>query len=87
MGVEKLPGGWIQEGSRLVRRIELDDYSKVVVAGLCISSLAMWRNHHPRLIVEYHALTVELSSHDVGAVTDRDLDLAQWINAMIPPFE
>jgi 4a-hydroxytetrahydrobiopterin dehydratase len=83
--VVQIPEGWSLDGSRLVRRIELDGYEKVVVAGLAVSLLAIWRNHHPRLIVEYRSIVIELSSHDVGSVTDRDLDLASWVNVLIPP--
>jgi 4a-hydroxytetrahydrobiopterin dehydratase len=83
--VVQIPEGWSLDGSRLVRRIELDAYEKVVVAGLAVSLLAIWRNHHPTLIVEYRSIVVELSSHDVGSVTDRDLELASWVNVLIPP--
>ncbi len=83
--VEQVPRGWSVEGAKLVRRIELDDYWKVVVASLAISLLAIWRDHHPTLIVEFRSLVVELFSHDVGAITDRDLELARLINGVIPP--
>ncbi len=84
--VEHIPRGWSVEGAKLVRRIELDDYWKVVVASLAVSLLAIWRDHHPTLIVEFRSLVVELFSHDVGAVTDRDLELARLINGVIPPL-
>jgi 4a-hydroxytetrahydrobiopterin dehydratase len=34
-------------------------------------------NHHPRATIEYHRLRVELSTHDVGAVTRLDVELAE----------
>ncbi|WP_298211069.1 4a-hydroxytetrahydrobiopterin dehydratase [Ferrimicrobium sp.] len=83
--MERAPEGWSMQGAKLVRRIELDNYWKVVVASLAISLVAIWRNHHPTLIVEFGGLVVELSSHDVGAVTERDLELARLIDSLIPP--
>jgi 4a-hydroxytetrahydrobiopterin dehydratase len=85
--MEQTPQGWQRQGHRLVRDIVFDDYSKVVLAGVAVSLLAIWRDHHPRLVVDYHRLGIELWSHDVDDVTDRDRDLAQWINAMLPPTE
>jgi 4a-hydroxytetrahydrobiopterin dehydratase len=37
-------------------------------------------NHHPDLDLRYPRLDVRLSSHDVGGVTDRDLELARRIS-------
>ncbi len=37
-------------------------------------------NHHPDLELTYPTVTVRLSSHDVGGVTSRDVDLARTIS-------
>lgn len=81
----EIPEGWSLDGSRLVRRIDLDRYEQVVVAGLAVSFLAIWRNHHPRLVIDYRTMVVELISHDVGTVTARDVDFANWVNVLMPP--
>lgn len=39
-------------------------------------------NHHPDLTLSYPHLDIVLTSHDTGAVTDRDLRLATTINAL-----
>lgn len=40
-------------------------------------------NHHPGLVNEYTTLRIELTSHDVGAVTERDLTLADAIERIV----
>ncbi len=39
--------------------------------------------HHPRLVLEYNALKVELYSHDVGGITMRDMELALRIEDVL----
>ena len=38
------------------------------------------QNHHPKIIVSYNELEVYLTTHDVGRITEKDLDLASSIN-------
>ena len=45
-----------------------------------IGAAAEELNHHPDLDLRYPRLDVRLSSHDVGGVTDRDLELARRIS-------
>ena len=39
------------------------------------------RDHHPDIIVRYTVVRLELSTHDVGGLTQLDLDLAEAIAA------
>jgi 4a-hydroxytetrahydrobiopterin dehydratase len=36
-------------------------------------------DHHPELTIVYNRVSIALSSHDAGGVTQRDLDLATAI--------
>lgn len=47
-----------------------------------IGDAAEAANHHPDLTLTYPHLDVRLTSHDTGAVTDRDLGLAARISAL-----
>jgi 4a-hydroxytetrahydrobiopterin dehydratase len=40
-------------------------------------------NHHPDLFNSYTTVTIRLTSHDTGAVTDRDVALAAAIDAAL----
>jgi 4a-hydroxytetrahydrobiopterin dehydratase len=47
-----------------------------------ITAAAEAANHHPDVFLTYPQVDVDLSSHDVGGVTSRDLDLARQISAI-----
>lgn len=47
-----------------------------------IGEAAEAMNHHPDLDLRYPTLHVRLTSHDVGGITQRDVDLARKISGM-----
>jgi len=46
-----------------------------------IGELAEAANHHPDIDLRYGSVTVRLSSHDVGGLSTRDVELARQISA------
>ena len=44
-------------------------------------------NHHPNWSNVYNVLTISLSTHDVGGVTDKDFKLAEAIETIVEPEE
>ena len=45
-----------------------------------VALLAEKKNHHPKIILEYNTVIIELISHDKNEVTQRDIDLAEQID-------
>jgi 4a-hydroxytetrahydrobiopterin dehydratase len=46
-----------------------------------IGRLADAADHHPDVDLRYPSVTVRLSSHDIGALSQRDVELARQISA------
>lgn len=71
--------GWRQDGQSLIARFATGDFATglALVAGL--GAAAEEVNHHPDVLLTYPEVTVTLSSHDVGGVTSRDVNLARTI--------
>ena len=44
-------------------------------------------NHHPNWTNVYNVLTISLSTHDAGGVTDKDFRLAEAIESIVEPIE
>jgi 4a-hydroxytetrahydrobiopterin dehydratase len=45
-----------------------------------VALLAEKKNHHPKIVLEYNTVIIELISHDKNEVTQRDMDLAEQID-------
>ncbi|RED49334.1 4a-hydroxytetrahydrobiopterin dehydratase [Seonamhaeicola aphaedonensis] len=44
-------------------------------------------NHHPNWSNVYNVLTVSLSTHDAGGVTNKDFELAEAIETIVEPVD
>ena len=40
-------------------------------------------NHHPEWFNVYNRLTVELTTHDAGGITQNDINLAKILNSLV----
>lgn len=41
-------------------------------------------NHHPEWFNVYNKVEITLSTHDVGGLSDKDVELAQFIDSLTP---
>ncbi|MDQ6687745.1 MAG: 4a-hydroxytetrahydrobiopterin dehydratase [Actinomycetota bacterium] len=82
---EKLPQ-WsydaAADGGAIQREMSTDDFATALALVNRIGTLAEEANHHPDLELGWGRVGVRLCSHDVGGVTQRDVDLAQQIDAL-----
>lgn len=72
--------GWHQDGETLTARFASGDFATGLELVVRIGASAEEANHHPDLTLTYPEVTATLSSHDVGGITSRDLDLARRIS-------
>jgi len=73
---------WERDGDALVRTIRLADFGGALAFVNEVGRLAEERNHHPDIDIRWNTVTLRLSSHDAGGITDRDTDLAAAIDAL-----
>lgn len=63
-------------------RFRTGDFAAGLEFVVDIGAAAEAANHHPDVKLTYTHVDIELISHDAGAVTDRDLDLARTISTL-----
>lgn len=73
--LRSLPG-WVLAGEKLHREYKFADFAAAFgfMAAAALRAEAM--NHHPEWSNVYNRVTVDLWTHDAGAVTAKDLKLA-----------
>lgn len=74
---------WGIEAGKLVCRVEFDSYRDTVFFANSVFSLAEEEFHHPEVRVEYGAVEIDLWSHDVEGLTERDFELAEKIEEKV----
>jgi 4a-hydroxytetrahydrobiopterin dehydratase len=77
---DQAPAGWSKVLDRLVARFETGDFSSGAALVSRIAEAADAANHHPDVDLRYPHVTVTLKSHDVDAITARDVRLAHTVS-------
>lgn len=73
---------WNRAGTAIVATFDTGDFAAGVRFVQAIGEAADRADHHPDVDLRFDHVTVRSVSHDVGKVTDRDLDLARAISAI-----
>ena len=74
--------GWTFDGSVLAKTYEFDDFAAAIDFMTRARPGVDELDHHPEWTNVYNRVDVRLSSHDVDAVTDRDVRLAQLLDGV-----
>ena len=74
---------WRHEGGELVRVVELVSFPQAIEVVDRVAVLAERADHHPDIDIRWRTLTFHLSTHSAGGITDKDLALAEQIDATI----
>jgi len=80
-GLARRPG-WARDGDAIVRTYELASFRAAIEFVGRIADLAEAADHHPDLDIRYRRVRVLLSTHSEGGITDKDLALAEQIDAV-----
>lgn len=75
--------GWELVEGKLHRELTFDDFVEAFGFMTRVAIVAEKRNHHPEWSNVYNTVTIDLTSHDVGGVSQRDLDLADTIDGFL----
>jgi 4a-hydroxytetrahydrobiopterin dehydratase len=73
--------GWDIDGDRLRKRYSLDSFAAAIAFVNRVAALAEAADHHPDILIEYRNVTLTLTTHDSGGLTERDFALAAGIDA------
>ncbi|MCR6635442.1 4a-hydroxytetrahydrobiopterin dehydratase [Devosia sp.] len=80
----KLTGWTIENGEKeLKRSFKFKDFSEAFGFVARVALLAEKAGHHPDWSNSYNKVEIVLSTHDAGGLTQKDVDLAQGISALV----
>jgi len=80
--LKELPG-WLVVDQKLHKEFQFDDFNQafgfMTRAAMHIEKL----NHHPEWFNVYNKLTIDLTTHDAGGITENDIKLAKILNSLL----
>jgi 4a-hydroxytetrahydrobiopterin dehydratase len=77
--LRELPGWSLREG-KLHRDLTFRDFNAAFGFMARVALYAEKRDHHPEWSNVYNRVSIDLTSHDAGGLTERDFDLARAVN-------
>ncbi|HUY07737.1 MAG TPA: 4a-hydroxytetrahydrobiopterin dehydratase [Acidimicrobiales bacterium] len=75
-------GLWIHQGKELVRVVRCDDFDAALEFVNSVGAIARRAGHHPDVDIRWNVVTLRLSTHSLGGVTDADLALARELDVI-----
>ena len=74
--------GWERDGDAIRKTYEGEDFMSSVGLVNRLAPVAEEMNHHPDLEISWNKVTVELSTHSEGGLTENDFELAGRIDGL-----
>jgi 4a-hydroxytetrahydrobiopterin dehydratase len=72
--------GWQRSGGQIQKVYPFGSFSEGMVFANRVAGIADALDHHPDMLVQYKQVTLTLTSHDAGGLTERDFKLAKRID-------
>ncbi len=76
--------GWERKGNEIVRGFKFPSFMDAISFVNQVAAHAENVNHHPDILVQYNRVTLTLSTHDAGGLTDKDFAFAEVANRLAP---
>jgi 4a-hydroxytetrahydrobiopterin dehydratase len=82
MDLQPPPGWTLADGQALERTYRFKDFAEAFAFLTRVAAHAEAVDHHPEFTSVWNRVDFRLTTHDAGGVTQRDVDLAQAIDAL-----
>ena len=80
--LKKLPE-WDHENKKIFRVIEFDEFMDGIDFVDGVAEIAEEFGHHPDIDIRWCTVTLHLTTHEEGGLTEADFDLAKKIDTLI----
>ena len=82
--IEKLPEakGWERHGDMLVRTWQFPSFRRAIEFVNQVAAMIEKTGHYPDIHVSFRNVRIEMSTHDVGGLTERDFALISQLNTL-----
>lgn len=75
--------GWERDDDSIVRTFEFGDFTEAMGFVVSVALRAEKANHHPDVDIRWNKVTLRLSTHSEGGLTEKDTDLAGQLDRFV----
>lgn len=79
--LRELPG-WRREGNQIVKTFQFDGFRPAMIFVSRVADAAEAADHHPDIDIRWNKVTLTLSTHAAGGLTERDTKLAHRLERL-----
>lgn len=73
---------WTADGEIITRTFSFPDFAQAIGFAAAVGVLAEKAFHHPDIDIRYNRVTLALTTHDQGGLTEKDTALAAQIDQL-----
>jgi len=74
---------WEPGKKAISRTVEFEEFNDAIDFVNDLAEIAEKAQHHPDILICYNKVTLTLTTHDAGGVTESDIELAQRIDNLV----
>lgn len=74
---------WDLEGKAITRVVEFEDFMEGIDFVNLLADIAEEAQHHPDITINYTKITISLTTHEAGGITEADIELADRIGNLV----
>ncbi len=74
--------GWSVKDGKLHRQLQFASFVEAFGFMSSVALVAESAGHHPEWFNVYNRVTIDLTTHDAGGITTKDIELARKVNAL-----
>lgn len=73
---------WTLQGDQIERLLTFADFVDAMAFVNRVAEIAEAESHHPDIRIVYNRVTLSLSTHDAGGLTEKDFQVARRIDTL-----
>jgi 4a-hydroxytetrahydrobiopterin dehydratase len=74
---------WELEKNAITRTVEFEEFADAIDFVNDLAEIAEEAQHHPDIIIRHTKVSLKLTTHDAGGVTNLDIELAQRVDNLV----
>jgi 4a-hydroxytetrahydrobiopterin dehydratase len=74
---------WTLQGDQIEQLLTFENFVDAMIFVNRVAEIAEEEGHHPDIRIVYNRVTLALTTHDAGGLTQKDFQMARRINSLV----